>query len=603
MTTLSARDEYSVAIAAGEKLTITSSVSSTGYVDRWRGSTNLGRTDIIESQTHVFGPYLFGMRFNIVCQTGSISFASSDENSEINTQEVFNVQKYGAVGDGVTDDSAAFSAAWAAMIATKTLYGLERYVHISIVIPPGRYYIGSSVNWTDCAAYNLSIFAYGAVIIGDVAGGNIIDMIGVLGAHIMGLTITSGAVNVAKTGLLIGPIGTATCGVNKLSDVKIEGYYSAGPLLNIGSETTKFDNVRLSNFNTVGDSYAYVGDGMNRFGAVSEYQTIRDPNTAASFTENTFNHCSLRNYSTVNNGAAVYIENTVGWSFDKGCYFLAFTGPAVRIRNEANSRNYGLSLKGLFETTLAPGLDHAVEYWVSTGAVTTTEDNELDLTTPHAKTSIIKVSHPTGGVVGDITFYGTIRLRGAYIGSSVPLFDAASLDFVGDIHCVLGGAIDLGNIAGGNGVIYTTDISTLTFPTDITGYNFLIMDKTSGELNTLAKDMVFNCFANAEQSGSLKFSRLPGHADRGSVIEAFNSATEANNYIKLKVHNGTIGARVDALTAKGDGSVSVLGAFGVNGSTPLAKPTITGSRGGNAALADLLTQLASYGFITDGTSA
>jgi hypothetical protein len=517
--------------------------------------------------------------------------------------EEFSVKDYGAKGDGVTDDSAAFSAAWAAMIATKTLYGLERYVHISIVIPPGKYYIGSSINWTDCAAYNLSIYGYGAVIIGDVAGGNIIDMIGVLGAHIMGLTITSGATNVAKTGLLIGPIGTFSCGVNKFTDCKIEGYYSVGPLWNIGSETTKYDNVRLSNFYTTGDVYAFVGDGMNRFGAVSEYQTVRDPNAAVSFTENTFNHCSLRNYSTVNNGAAVYIENTVGWSFDKGCYFLAFTGPAVRIRNEANSRNYGLSLKGLFETTLAPGLDHAVEYWVSTGAVTTTEDNEFDLATPHAKTSIIKLSHPTGGVVGDITFYGTIRLRGAYIGSSVPLFDAASLDFIGDIHCVLGGAIDLGNIAGGNGVIYTTDISTLTFPTDITGYNFLIMDKTSGELNTLAKDMVFNCFANAEQTGSLKFSRLPGHADRGSELEVFNSATEANNYIKLKVHNGTIGARVDTLTAKGDGSVSVLGAFGVNGSTPLAKPTITGSRGGNAALADLLTQLASYGFITDGTSA
>lgn len=34
----------------------------------------------------------------------------------------------------------------------------------------------------------------------------------------------------------------------------------------------------------------------------------------------------------------------------------------------------------------------------------------------------------------------------------------------------------------------------------------------------------------------------------------------------------------------------------------MAKPTITGSRGGNAALANLLTQLANYGLITDGTT-
>ncbi len=42
---------------------------------------------------------------------------------------------------------------------------------------------------------------------------------------------------------------------------------------------------------------------------------------------------------------------------------------------------------------------------------------------------------------------------------------------------------------------------------------------------------------------------------------------------------------------------------GFHGSNPMAKPAITGSRGGNAALASLLTQLASYGLITDSTTA
>ncbi len=44
--------------------------------------------------------------------------------------------------------------------------------------------------------------------------------------------------------------------------------------------------------------------------------------------------------------------------------------------------------------------------------------------------------------------------------------------------------------------------------------------------------------------------------------------------------------------------------FQVNlGFSAIAKPTITGSRGGNAALASLLTALASYGIITDSTTA
>ncbi len=69
-------------------------------------------------------------------------------------------------------------------------------------------------------------------------------------------------------------------------------------------------------------------------------------------------------------------------------------------------------------------------------------------------------------------------------------------------------------------------------------------------------------------------------------------------------------ARIDATNKL------VLGAFknaagvstaniphGFYGATPVAKPTVTGSRGGNAALASLLTQLASVGLITDSTSA
>lgn len=43
--------------------------------------------------------------------------------------------------------------------------------------------------------------------------------------------------------------------------------------------------------------------------------------------------------------------------------------------------------------------------------------------------------------------------------------------------------------------------------------------------------------------------------------------------------------------------------IGFFATAPVAKPTITGSRGGNAALADLLTKLASFGLLTDSSSA
>lgn len=49
--------------------------------------------------------------------------------------------------------------------------------------------------------------------------------------------------------------------------------------------------------------------------------------------------------------------------------------------------------------------------------------------------------------------------------------------------------------------------------------------------------------------------------------------------------------------------VRIRGTVGFYDTAPAAKPTVTGSRGGNAALASLLTALAGLGLITDSTSA
>lgn len=49
-----------------------------------------------------------------------------------------------------------------------------------------------------------------------------------------------------------------------------------------------------------------------------------------------------------------------------------------------------------------------------------------------------------------------------------------------------------------------------------------------------------------------------------------------------------------------DGTTNTVGFYGA---TPVTRPAVTGSRGGNAALASLLTALANLGLITDGSTA
>lgn len=63
----------------------------------------------------------------------------------------------------------------------------------------------------------------------------------------------------------------------------------------------------------------------------------------------------------------------------------------------------------------------------------------------------------------------------------------------------------------------------------------------------------------------------------------------------------TAGAKRITITAAG--AITFNASVGFNGTAAIAKPTITGSRAGNAALASLLTALASYGLITDSTTA
>lgn len=72
---------------------------------------------------------------------------------------------------------------------------------------------------------------------------------------------------------------------------------------------------------------------------------------------------------------------------------------------------------------------------------------------------------------------------------------------------------------------------------------------------------------------------------------------------KIKLGNGTV-APVEAWTAYGaDGIHSPALKIAFRGSAAVAKPSVTGSRGGNAALASLLTALALQGLISDDTSA
>jgi hypothetical protein len=88
--------------------------------------------------------------------------------------------------------------------------------------------------------------------------------------------------------------------------------------------------------------------------------------------------------------------------------------------------------------------------------------------------------------------------------------------------------------------------------------------------------------------------------------DAVFANTKTVRWVNAAGTNTIAGIDVDAgdrVRIAGGGIYATPAALGFYGAAPIAKQTILGSRGGNAALASLLTQLASIGLYIDGTTA
>jgi hypothetical protein len=103
----------------------------------------------------------------------------------------------------------------------------------------------------------------------------------------------------------------------------------------------------------------------------------------------------------------------------------------------------------------------------------------------------------------------------------------------------------------------------------------------------------------SDTAGATDFVKLTGGVGGDVVITSGGSSTNSSIVITGR---GSGGGKMRDGTSAIKFQWNTTG-VGFNASAPIAKPTISGSRGGNAALADLLTKLATYGLITDGTTA
>jgi hypothetical protein len=160
-------------------------------------------------------------------------------------------------------------------------------------------------------------------------------------------------------------------------------------------------------------------------------------------------------------------------------------------------------------------------------------------------------------------------------------------------------AFPTGGAPGGN----ATDIQVNDGAGGLTGSGDFTYDASTGTL----------AFIPAAQGGSFEANPV----DSGSAADFSVAAAPSSGFINALATDGTNNGQVNIdhtgveIKTVGAADVTIDPArnikmsgtgLGFFGTPAIAKPTVSGSKGGNAALTSLITALANYGLITDSTT-
>lgn len=173
-----------------------------------------------------------------------------------------------------------------------------------------------------------------------------------------------------------------------------------------------------------------------------------------------------------------------------------------------------------------------------------------------------------------------------------------------------------GNVMGfSNDAVATFFRAGITMQPTALGANVFIQgsDNASGSYPFLAENLAGDTLASVQNSGIIGYVKAGIQFQPLALGPNFIINGQDNSGASLSVQIRNL-AGLQMFLIANDGATSiggnllVGGTFRANGNigfntAPISKPTVTGSRGGNAALASFLTAMASYGLVTDSTTA
>ena len=241
-------------------------------------------------------------------------------------RDTVSVKDFGAVGDGVTDDTAAIQA------AINSLVPFGGIVHV----PVGQYKVTAplllktGVSLVGDGYWNSNSTSREGVSSIHAAhnGSAILSLKGAIGCTVSNLSLEGDQTVKPKTGILLGRSSAASAGYHTMRKLSICGWYTVAAIYTIASEDNYWEDILTWNFG---------GDAP--YGLVTSTQDIFNVDSLVTSTNltNTFVQLKIITTSPLANSAGIYMEGAAGmggWSFF-GCYLTQYAGAYIRINNGA----------------------------------------------------------------------------------------------------------------------------------------------------------------------------------------------------------------------------------------------------------------------------
>jgi hypothetical protein len=339
--------------------------------------------------------------------------------------------------------------------------------------------------------------------------------------------------------------------------------------INIAAGAITADKISVINLQAVSANMGTLTmDGVISIGASGGiYQgtgTFASPTTGLKL----FNSSGVGKLSGYNAGVEQITIGTDG-KLKAGAGLVVADEDGLTLRTTTNGSIDYSTAPGSFIKWKTSGGTLAASIWANKGAL----DNTIELQTESVNTSRTIIT-----ALG--TNPSTFTIRGGASSSISAITDTFAI--TGNMS--LSGAITTALTVNDTISSSTTDTGTANLATAL-NMDHLTSNTPAAGFGTAVS------FRGHSSTNTLR--------NQAQIYGDWSVATDGSRQGRLRLNaNDSVGART-GLNIIANGSAVQLGFYGA---TPVSKPTITGAKGGNAALTSLLTALANEGLITDSTT-